>query len=70
MVTIKSKTIKTAHFESVIIKAIKEVSAVPDGAAIPKKDVLELLRYVHNNCLEYETEKPNDDFKILKELQK
>ena len=64
MVTVKSKTIKTAKFETEIIKAIKTVKGMKK---VDKNDVLELLRVLHNDCLEWV--EPKDDFEIIKELR-
>lgn len=50
MVTVKRETIKTAHFEEEIIKAIKSIE---QAERIDKNRVLSLLRALHNNCLEY-----------------
>jgi hypothetical protein len=51
MTRIKSETIKTAHFEEEIIKAIKSIE---QAERIDKNRVLSLLRALHNNCLEYD----------------
>lgn len=62
MVTVKKKTIQTKKFESEIIKAIKRV----DGMDIPlesRMKVLDLLREVHNECLEWG--EPIEDFKTF-----
>lgn len=50
MITVKRETIKTAHFEQEIIKAIKSIE---QAERIDKNRVLSLLRALHNNCLEY-----------------
>lgn len=62
MVTVKKKTIQTKKFEAEIIKAIKRV----DGMDIPlesRMKVLDLLREVHNECLEWG--EPIEDFKTF-----
>jgi len=62
MVTVKKKTIQTKKFESEIIKAIKRV----EGMDIPlesRMKVLDLLREVHNECLEWG--EPIEDFKTF-----
>ena len=62
MVTVKKKTIQTKKFEAEIIKAIKRV----EGMDIPlesRMKVLDLLREVHNECLEWG--EPIEDFKTF-----
>ena len=62
MVTVKKKTIQTKKFDSEIIKAIKRV----EGMDIPlesRMKVLDLLREVHNECLEWG--EPIEDFKTF-----
>jgi len=67
MVTVKKKTIQTKKFESEIIKAIKRV----EGMDIPlesRMKVLDLLREVHNECLEWG--EPIEDFKAFERRAK
>lgn len=59
MVTVKKSTVKTKVFEREVIKTIKLVKSLelPTQA---KKDILEQLRSMHNNCLEWG--EPQKDF--------
>lgn len=62
MVTVKKKTIQTKKFESEIIKAIKSVERM-DIPLESRMKVLDLLREVHNECLEWG--EPIEDFKTF-----
>ena len=66
MVTKKKTTIQTKRFVEKMIQSIKEVKRME----MPKKakdDVLEILRGIHNGCMEWEI--PHDDFEIIEELR-
>ncbi len=62
MVTVKKDTIQTKKFESEIIRAIKTVEKM-DIPLESRMKVLDLLRAVHNECLEWGV--PVENFKTF-----
>lgn len=50
MVTVKKDTIKTAKFEAEIIKTINDIKHMEK---LDKNAILDSLRALHNNCLEW-----------------
>jgi hypothetical protein len=66
MVTVKKDTIQTKKFENKMVKAIKEVKRM-DIPQKEKDDILEILRGIHNGCMEWAV--PEEEFRILEELK-
>ena len=65
-VTVKKDTISTKKFQKKVLTLIKMVK-VMDMSDSTRKILIEELRKMHNECLEYST--PEDPFAIPEELR-
>lgn len=66
MVTVKKETIRAKKFEHEIIAVINNIKKM-ELPKEEKRDLLNQLRALHNNCLEWGA--PEEEFKIIDELK-